>query len=68
MSRVTALTTLRNILRQPTRTLLTVIGIGIAMMAIVMLGAMSNGMMDAMSGLAGGMGAHLVGSETDALF
>ncbi len=61
-------TTLRNILRQPTRTLLTVIGIGIAMMAIVMLGAMSNGMMDAMSGLAGGMGAHLVGSETDASF
>jgi ABC-type antimicrobial peptide transport system permease subunit len=57
---------LRNVLRQPVRTLLTVIGIGIAMMAIILLGAMGDGMVDMMSGLAGGLDAHLVGSETDA--
>jgi ABC-type antimicrobial peptide transport system permease subunit len=57
---------LRNVLRQPVRTLLTVIGIGIAMMAIILLGAMGDGMVDMMSGLAGGLEAHLVGSETDA--
>jgi ABC-type lipoprotein release transport system permease subunit len=59
-------TTLRNVVRQPVRTLLTVIGIGVAMMAIVLLGAMGDGMVDMMSGLAGGLEAHLVGSETDA--
>ena len=57
---------LRNILRQPARTLLTVIGIGIAMMAIVLLGALGEGMVGAMSGMAGGMGAHLAGIEADA--
>jgi ABC-type lipoprotein release transport system permease subunit len=57
---------LRNVLRQPMRTLLTVVAIGIAMMAIVLLGAMGDGMVDMMSGLAGGLDAHLVGSETDA--
>ena len=57
---------LRDVLRQPTRTLLTVIAIGIAMMAIVLLGAMGEGMIDAIGGLAGGMGAHLVGMESDA--
>ncbi|MBN1935533.1 MAG: ABC transporter permease [Anaerolineae bacterium] len=56
---------LRNILRQPARTLLTVIGIGVAIMAIVLLGAMSNGMIEAMSGLALGSGAHLVGLQRD---
>ena len=59
-------TALRNVLRQPTRTLLTVIGIGIAMMSIVLLGAMGNGATEAVTELAGGMGAHLVGSEADA--
>jgi ABC-type lipoprotein release transport system permease subunit len=53
-------------MRQPVRTLLTVIGIGVAMMAIVLLGAMGDGMVDMMTGLAGGLEAHLVGSETDA--
>jgi ABC-type antimicrobial peptide transport system permease subunit len=57
---------LRDVLRQPVRTLLTVVGIGIAMLAIVLLGAMGDGMVKAMSGLAGGMGAQLVGIETDA--
>jgi ABC-type antimicrobial peptide transport system permease subunit len=57
---------LRDVLRQPVRTLLTVVGIGVAMMAIVLLGAMGDGMMEAMSGIAGGMGAHLVGIEADA--
>jgi putative ABC transport system permease protein len=57
---------LRDVLRQPTRTLLTVVGIGIAMMAIVLLGALGDGMVDAMSGMVGGAGAHLVGIEADA--
>jgi len=57
---------LRNVLRQPVRTLLTVVVIAVAMTAIVLLGAMGDGMMDMMSGLAGGMDAHLVGSERDA--
>jgi len=57
---------LRNILRQPTRTMLTVIGIGIAMMAIVLLGAMGEGVADTVTGMAGGMGAQLVGIEADA--
>jgi ABC-type antimicrobial peptide transport system permease subunit len=57
---------LRNVLRQPVRTLLTVIGIGIAMMAIVLLGAMGEGVVDAVGGMAAGGGAHLVGIETDA--
>jgi ABC-type antimicrobial peptide transport system permease subunit len=57
---------LRDVLRQPIRTLLTVIGIGIAMMSIVLLGAMGDGVTDAMSGMAGGAGAHLVGIEADA--
>jgi ABC-type antimicrobial peptide transport system permease subunit len=57
---------LRDVLRQPVRTLLTVVGIGIAMMAIVLLGAMGEGITDAMSGMAGGADAHLVGIEADA--
>ncbi|MGC9394538.1 MAG: ABC transporter permease [Anaerolineae bacterium] len=57
---------LRNVLRQPTRTLLTVIGIGVALMAMVLLGAMSNGLLDAFDGLMTGGGAHLLGIERDA--
>ena len=57
---------LRDILRQPIRTLLTLIGIAIAMLAIVLLGAMGEGLIDAVGGLAMGGGAHLVGSEADA--
>jgi ABC-type antimicrobial peptide transport system permease subunit len=58
--------TLRNIIRQPFRTILTLIGIAIAMLAIVLLGAMGEGLIDAVGGLAMGGGAHLVGSEADA--
>jgi len=57
---------LRDVLRQPVRTLLTVVGIGIAMLSIVLLGAMGEGMLDAFSGMAGGMGAQLIGIEAGA--
>jgi ABC-type antimicrobial peptide transport system permease subunit len=57
---------LRNVMRQPVRTLLTVIGIGIAMIAIVLLRALGDGAIEAVSGMAGGSGAHLVGSQADA--
>ena len=56
---------LRNVLRQPTRTVLTVVAIGIAIMAIVLLGAMGDGLVDVVGGLAGGMGAQLVGMEAE---
>jgi ABC-type antimicrobial peptide transport system permease subunit len=58
--------TLRNVLRQPTRTLLTVVAIAIAIMAIVLLRAMGDGVVNAFSGMAGGLGAHLMGSEAEA--
>ena len=57
---------LRNVLRQPTRTVLTVIAIGIAMMAIVLLGAMGDGLVETVGGMAGGLGAQLVGMEAGA--
>jgi ABC-type antimicrobial peptide transport system permease subunit len=57
---------LRNILRQPTRTVLTIIAIGIAMMAIVLLGAMGDGLVETVGGMAGGLGAQLVGMEAGA--
>ena len=57
---------LRNILRQPTRTLLTVVGIGVAMMSIILMGAMGDGLVDALGGMMTGGGAHLIGIEADA--
>jgi ABC-type antimicrobial peptide transport system permease subunit len=57
---------LRNVLRQPTRTLLTVVGISVAIMAILLLGAMGDGVVEQFTGMAGGMGAHLLASEADA--
>ena len=57
---------IRNIMRQPARTLLTVTAIGIAMMSIVLLGALGEGVVDLMTGLATGSDAHLVGLEADA--
>jgi ABC-type antimicrobial peptide transport system permease subunit len=54
---------LRNILRQPTRTVLTIVGIGVALMAIVLLGAMGDGLVETVGGMAGGLGAQLVGME-----
>ncbi len=59
-------TALRNVLRQPTRTVLTLVGIGIAMMAIVLLGAMGDGLVETVGGMAGGLGAQLVGMEAGA--
>ena len=54
---------LRNVLRQPTRTILTLVGIGIALMAIILVGAMGDGLVETMGGMAGGLGAQLVGME-----
>ena len=59
-------TALRNLLRQPTRTLLTLTGIGIAMMAMVSLGGLAEGLVDEMTALAGSGGVHLAGMEADA--
>ena len=56
----------RDVMRQPARTLLTVTAIGIAMTSIVLLGALGEGVVDLMSGMAVGSGAHLVGLEADA--
>jgi len=56
---------LRNLLRQPTRTLLTVIGIGIAIMAMVSLGALADGLVAEITSVAGG-GVQLVGIQADA--
>lgn len=55
----------RDVLRQPIRTLLTITGIGIAMMAMLLMGAMGEGLINSMQGF-GATGAQLVGSETDA--
>jgi len=57
---------MRDVMRQPVRTLLTVIGIGAAMLAIVLLGAMGEGLTIQMNGMMGGSGAQLLGIETDA--
>ena len=59
-------TALRNLLRQPTRTLLTLTGIGIAMVAMVSLGGLADGLVDEMTALAGKGGVHLAGMEADA--
>ena len=58
--------TLRSILRQPIRTLLTIVGIGIAIIAIVLLRAMGDGMINEFSNMLGGLGTHLMGSEAGA--
>jgi len=56
---------LRNLLRQPTRTVLTAIGIGIAIMAMVSLGALADGLVAEITSVAGG-GVQLVGIQADA--
>ncbi|MFP4345749.1 MAG: ABC transporter permease [Anaerolineales bacterium] len=66
VTRHVTLPALRTLLRQPARTLLTVVGIAVAIMAIVLLGAMSDGLISEFTGMMGGGGAHLVGSEADA--
>ncbi|MBC8448910.1 MAG: ABC transporter permease [Chloroflexi bacterium] len=57
---------LRNLLRQPTRTLLTLTGIGIAIMAMVGLGGLSDGLVDEMTAVASKEGVHLAGMEAGA--
>jgi ABC-type lipoprotein release transport system permease subunit len=59
-------TALRNLFRQPTRTLLTLTGIGIAIMAMVSLGGLSKGMVESMTAMATGGGIHLAGMEAGA--
>jgi ABC-type antimicrobial peptide transport system permease subunit len=57
---------LRSLLRQPTRTLLTMIGIGIAMMAMVSLRALADGLIVEMTAMADKAGFHLAGMEANA--
>ncbi|MEA3397279.1 MAG: ABC transporter permease [Chloroflexota bacterium] len=57
---------LRNVMRQPTRTLLTISGIAIAMIAIITLGALGDGLVKQVTGMTGGLGTQLVGMEADA--
>jgi ABC-type lipoprotein release transport system permease subunit len=57
---------LRNLLRQPTRTLLTLAGIGIAIMAMVSLGGLADGLVEAMTAMATKEGMHLAGMEAGA--
>ncbi|MEA3307942.1 MAG: ABC transporter permease, partial [Chloroflexota bacterium] len=57
---------LRNILRQPTRTLLTLVGIAMALMAMILMGALSAGMINLLENMMGGGGADLLGIEADA--
>jgi ABC-type antimicrobial peptide transport system permease subunit len=59
-------TALRNLLRQPTRTALTLVGIGIAIMAMVGLGGLTDGFMDAMTDVVTSSGFQLAGMEAEA--
>jgi len=58
--------TLRTLLRQPTRTILTLAGVGIAIMAMVALGGLADGMIEEMTGLASKSGMHLAAMEAGA--
>ena len=57
---------LRNLLRQPTRSALTMLGIGIAITTMVGLGALADGLIAEMEEFIGGAGVHLVGMQADA--
>jgi ABC-type antimicrobial peptide transport system permease subunit len=59
-------TAMRNLLRQPTRTLLTLVGIGIAIMAMVSLGGLADGLVEEMTAMATKEGMHLAGMEAGA--
>jgi putative ABC transport system permease protein len=59
-------TALRNLFRQPTRTLLTLVGIGIAIMAMVSMGGLTDGLVKEMTGMASKEGMHLAGMEAGA--
>jgi len=56
----------RDLLRQPTRMALTMVSIGVAIMAIVMLGGLGAGLATQFTGMVGGGGAQLVGMEANA--
>ena len=56
---------LRNLLRQPTRTMLTTTGIGIAIMAMVSLGGLADGLVASITAIAS-EGVQLVGIQADA--
>ncbi len=58
-------TALRNLMRQPTRTTLTLVGIGIAIMSMVGLGGLTEGLTEEMSTMVGS-GVHLAAMEADA--
>mgnify|MGYP006286908935 CR=1 FL=1 len=57
---------LRNLQRQPTRTILTLVGIGIAIMSMVTMGGLADGLVEEMTAMTSKSGAHLVGMEADA--
>jgi putative ABC transport system permease protein len=59
-------TALRNLFRQPTRTLLTLVGIGIAIMAMVSMGGLTDGLVKEMTAMASKEGMHLAGMEAGA--
>lgn len=59
-------TALRNLLRQPTRTLLTMTGIAIAIMAMVSLGALSEGLVAELTNVVGSRAVQLVGIQAGA--
>jgi len=59
-------TALRNLLRQPTRTLLTLVGIGIAIMAMVSMGGLADGLAKEMTAMASKGGIQLAGMEAGA--
>jgi ABC-type lipoprotein release transport system permease subunit len=56
----------RNLLRQPTRTLLTLAGIGIAITAMVSLRALADGLVAEVTDMVGGGSGDLVGMQADA--
>jgi len=56
----------RNLLRRKTRTLLTVIGIGIGVAAVVALGAMAEGFINAYTTVLSSSGADVIVTQSDA--
>lgn len=59
-------TWLRNLFRRPTRSVLTMLGTGIAIMTMVSMGALADGLTAEVEQMAGGPGIHLVGMQADA--
>jgi ABC-type antimicrobial peptide transport system permease subunit len=57
---------LRNIWRRKARSFLTMFGIGIGVAAVIALGAMAEGIAEGYAAFAGGSGADLLVTKTDA--